>query len=603
MESVFGMAPEMELPAYLQALMHHLGSSYICLWSHLPHRHPHNNSVSSLLVFAGGFYHQHQPIPSSSSSSSPRSPPPSSAAANRHFQDYTRSTFTPIIDRVPGHAFLINHPYVELSELPELLRMASNLSQRLFYQTAVFMGCRSGEIELGWSNPTAQQMSIEGELMKLFPDDFSRLLTTTTAANNNNTGLPPRPSSSSTSSVRSSALSLDHNSPEYSSFLLNLTANTAATSSPAFHPPPPPRQPYAGLFPSTQMASMEDAAMTRALLAIFTSAPPTAAAAPSNHQGRGGGRMPRRTTTTTTAFKKFAAAATPPPPTRGVRVAGQSMFKRAITYYRRSFTTMTRSARDMSHQLPCSRPTTTQLHHMISERRRREKINDSFHSLRSLLPPDAKKDKASVLSRTKEYMSSLIAQVADLAERNRHLESKLDHLLNSRPLPPAATSSTVPVRIKAAAAAAAPEYSGPEGTIPCEQRVVDVRLRTVEETTTTSSEQHGRVVELQVSVGGGDQSSSSSLVSDVVIRVLEFLRQVNNVDLVALEANASTDTLGQPSAAASTAEPTPSISRAVFLLQIEGDDEWDEAAFQEAVRRVVADLAQSNHPLTLLQKA
>ncbi|CAL1357563.1 unnamed protein product [Linum trigynum] len=587
MESVFGMAPEMELPAYLQALMQHLGSSYICLWSHLPHRHPHNNSVSSLLVFAGGFYrpqlqhhdddHHHQPIPSSSSSSSPRSPPPSSsssaAAANRHFQDYTRSTFTPINDRVPGHAFLINHPYVELNESPELLRMASNLSQRLFYQeaeikTAVFMGCRSGEIELGWSNPTAQQlMSIEGEMMKLFPDDFSRLLTTTTTTANNITGLPPRPASSSTSSVRSSALSLDQNSPEYSSFLLNLTANTtaaASTSSPAFHPPPPPRQqqqqPYVGLFPSTHQmaASMEDAAMTRALLAVFTSHPPTAtaAAAPSNHQGR---RMPRRTTST--AFKKFAAAATPPPPpTRGVRAGGQSMFKRAITYYRRSFT-----ARDMS-QLACSRPTTTQLHHMISERRRREKINDSFHSLRSLLPPDAKKDKASVLSRTKEYMSSLIAQVADLAERNRHLESKLDQLLNSRrPLPPAATSSTVPVRIKAAAAA--PEYSGAEGTIPCEQiRVVDVRLRTVEETT---SEQHGRVVELHVTVGGGGDQSSSPLVSDVVIRVLEFLRQVNNVDLVALEANASTDTLRQLSAAASTAEPRPSISRAVFLLQIQ----------------------------------
>lgn len=35
-------------------------------------------------------------------------------------------------------------------------------------------------------------------------------------------------------------------------------------------------------------------------------------------------------------------------------------------------------------------PTATQLHHMISERKRREKLNDSFQALRSLLPPGTK---------------------------------------------------------------------------------------------------------------------------------------------------------------------------------------------------------------------
>ena len=37
-----------------------------------------------------------------------------------------------------------------------------------------------------------------------------------------------------------------------------------------------------------------------------------------------------------------------------------------------------------------SRPSNTQLHHMISERRRREKLNENFQALRALLPPGTK---------------------------------------------------------------------------------------------------------------------------------------------------------------------------------------------------------------------
>lgn len=36
------------------------------------------------------------------------------------------------------------------------------------------------------------------------------------------------------------------------------------------------------------------------------------------------------------------------------------------------------------------RPSNTQLHHMISERRRREKLNENFQALRALLPPGTK---------------------------------------------------------------------------------------------------------------------------------------------------------------------------------------------------------------------
>jgi hypothetical protein len=41
-------------------------------------------------------------------------------------------------------------------------------------------------------------------------------------------------------------------------------------------------------------------------------------------------------------------------------------------------------------ELAAPQPTSSQLHHMISERRRRERLNESFETLRALLPPGSK---------------------------------------------------------------------------------------------------------------------------------------------------------------------------------------------------------------------
>ncbi|XP_010483180.1 PREDICTED: putative transcription factor bHLH041 [Camelina sativa] len=64
-------------------------------------------------------------------------------------------------------------------------------------------------------------------------------------------------------------------------------------------------------------------------------------------------------------------------------------------------------------------------------------------------------------------------------------------------------------------------------------------------------------------------------VDDLMLRLLEFLKQINNVSLVSIEAR-------------SRARDS-SVVLVSLRLKIEG--EWDESAFQEAVRRVVADLA------------
>ncbi|EEC68185.1 hypothetical protein OsI_36141 [Oryza sativa Indica Group] len=62
-----------------------------------------------------------------------------------------------------------------------------------------------------------------------------------------------------------------------------------------------------------------------------------------------------------------------------------------------------------------------QLQHVLSERKRREKLNDSFKALRDVLPPATKKDKASVLMRAKDYVNVLKGRIAELEEKNRKL--------------------------------------------------------------------------------------------------------------------------------------------------------------------------------------
>lgn len=46
--------------------------------------------------------------------------------------------------------------------------------------------------------------------------------------------------------------------------------------------------------------------------------------------------------------------------------------------------------RTIRPQMQEIRSSSTQLHHMISERKRREKLNESFEALRALLPPGIK---------------------------------------------------------------------------------------------------------------------------------------------------------------------------------------------------------------------
>lgn len=71
-----------------------------------------------------------------------------------------------------------------------------------------------------------------------------------------------------------------------------------------------------------------------------------------------------------------------------------------------------------------------QQQHVLSERKRREKLNDSFKALRTVLPPSSKKDKASTLMRARDYVSTLQSRVSELEEKNRMMLVQLQHRRN-----------------------------------------------------------------------------------------------------------------------------------------------------------------------------
>ncbi|KAH7572125.1 hypothetical protein JRO89_XS04G0205900 [Xanthoceras sorbifolium] len=493
---------------FLRSVMQSFGCTYVCLWSYL--------QPPNCLLFWDGLYNEEN------------------NQAQRLFHQYCQSVF-PVsnYDCVPGLAFKNSQQYIELNE-SELQRLASNETQRQFYQEARI------------------KINMEMEMRNLFPvQDLSGQ----SPARELNLPLPTDPNrpSSSSSSLRS--LSMD--SQDSSSLMFNIPSTThlPETLKEVPHPLPPiiptttsPHQQAMRAFAQIRNLQLptpesEDAVMTRAILAVLTasSSSPSSSTSSSHHQPQPNLPAAYRITPKASAFKNYNLGLAPSTSQMRTSLRAQSMLKRAISFYKRL------NVARREHTL-ASRPTSTQLHHMISERKRREKLNESFLALRSLLPPGTKKDKASLLISTREHLRSLKAQVAELSERNQKLEAQLL---------PAASTSTEEAAVEAAS-----------GSTAANQRL-DIRITPVPESTLED-----RIIDLGLIV------TAESPMLDLVIRVLEFLKQVrNNVSLVSMEAN-------------SRIPESASFNHLIFRLRIIQGSDWDEPAFREAVRRVVADLAQ-----------
>ncbi|XP_022026776.2 putative transcription factor bHLH041 isoform X2 [Helianthus annuus] len=517
MDSIFNLE-ETRRSSLLQQIIESFGFAYVCLWSHFPQH-------SNCLIFIDGVYKEENNQTSSSSGS----------LALRSFLDYQKSMF--LVDnysrRVPGFAFMHNRTYMECKGF-ELSKMASNAAQLQFYQTAIFMGCDNGEIELGMSKDSSQ-INFEIELKKSFPGDFPQEVLGQSLDQT-------RPSSSS-SSLRS--LSME-NSADYPPFLFNMLQTTSNMAEIYGFKEPYLEQQAPNQTPSSStMRSPEDAlqqtlnqirtnqkipsreheeeAMTRAILAAISSSSP--ASSSSSHQ--------RRPPRVASAFKRYRSHLGP---TNQVQNR-QSLTRRSLSFFRNL--NEARAQQDY-RMAQTTRPTTNQLHHMMSERKRREKLNESFQALRSVLPPGSKKDKASVLSNIKEYIGSLKSQVEELKKRNKILEAEQP-------------GNDMPKQ----------DSSGFSG-----ERLI-IRITDVEESTSES-----QVVDVEVNVRG------ALILGDLVVRILEFMKQVENVTVMSIDARTQ------------LSETTQTIAnRVVLRLRIQGS-EWDRSNFQEAMKRVLDDLAQ-----------
>ncbi|XP_057433625.1 putative transcription factor bHLH041 [Lotus japonicus] len=518
MEGVFSLPAAARID-FIHSLVQSFGGSYICLWSH-------DAMSPNRLSFLDGFYNVSNISQPSSSLGT---------LAPQLFNQFQSLTFDVNDDRVPGLAFRNQWPYLELQQL-ELLRLASTELQAQFYQearikTAVFMGCNKGEIELGFLNMS--QADLQTALRSLFPEDFSRQ---TQQIDHNN------PPTSSSSSLRSPSTG----SPEYSSLLFN---NIPGTSSQPHFPETlrgalPPINPSTSphhhhhqqqaiqlqalaqttpiQFPTTP--NIEHDAIMRAILNVISPVP-------SQQQN-----LPYMVHPEATAFMRYSNRPDHITSSQmGSNLRRQSLMKRSFAFFR------SLNFVRMRERNQATRPSSTQLHHMISERRRREKLNENFQALRALLPPGTKKDKASILITAKETLSSLLAEIDKQAKRNQELTS----------LFPAKESTT-------------------EGTKATLSSSSNERFSVQVSNVLESSSSEERTVDLQVNLRG--QISQA----DVLIRLLEFLKQVHHVSLISMSTNAEGN----------------AIHQLTFRLRIIQGSEWDELAFQEAVRRVVADLAQ-----------
>ncbi|GAA0152267.1 basic helix-loop-helix transcription factor [Lithospermum erythrorhizon] len=536
MDSIF-LLGDGERSNILQHMMKLFGCTYICLWQYLP-------KPSNCLLFFDGVYRglANNNQPSSSS-------PAGGSRTQRLFDQYRLAVFN-IIDNngVPGLAFKNQSPFMEF-KLVDIQRLASIGVQLQFYQEAgvkmaVFMGCNNGEIEIGFNNDT--QVDLEMKMKNWFSEDFSALPRELLISLDQN-----RPSSSS-----SSMLSLSVDSSElYSPLLFNIPTSSYIQEPPSEsilnqtsidHSGPiqistPSAQSIQSLsrIRNVQLPNqeIEDDALRKAMLAVMTS--PSSSSSylqsqrniPTNYQ-----EQPNEAT----AFSRYNTRSSLLPTTSS-RTQKSNMFKRAITFYRGV------ALIQRQEQLQRGGPRSTL--HMISERKRREKLNESFQVLRKLLPPGTKKDKASVLASTTEYLTTLKSQVAELAQRNQILETQL----------------LVP-REKAT------EQEGGSSTASSSSRErVVVLIVPVDQSTS----EEGRVVDLQVAVLRGQSFS----MLDLAICVLEYLKLVNNVSVMSIQANTR-----------ALHDESSSMINISIRLRIEGD-EWDESAFQEAIRRVVADLS------------
>ncbi|XP_047151831.1 putative transcription factor bHLH041 [Vigna umbellata] len=519
MDAVFALS-QAPRAHFLRSLIQSFACTYVSLW-----QHSLLSKYISLFIFRlfflDGFYNALNNKPTSSQSL---------------FHQYGALTFDVSDDLenaftfsffyhfrcVPGLAFKNQLPYIQL-KLSDLLPITSTQIQAQFFQEAgiemaVFMGCKEGEIELGFSN--IPQADIETALKNLFPEDFYMRFQS----------IDQNPYSSSSSSFIISSTNTFNQSinvpgTSHSNFP---DALGVGPTQPISHQPLSQVIPFPSHLPTPEGEHQE---IVRALIRVLSS---------TSQQELSHQVLPHNS-----VKHPGAADVVRYIPDSNINPHMESNFSRR-NLQNTSFPLLknlnSKRMRER-HTIKPTHPISSQkYYHTVSERKRREKLSECFQELSALLPLGTKTNKRWVLTAAKETMRSLMVEIEELKMRNEQLMRVL---------------------------------SGKEVGSSREEdrgRSYNERLniRVLHASESSSSEE--QMVNLEVTVR--EQSSEVN----VLVRILEFLERVQNVTLISTNTNLH------------ITEGGTAINVLTFRLRIIEGSEWDEVGFEEAVRRVVADI-------------
>lgn len=186
--------------------------------------------------------------------------------------------------------------------------------------------------------------------------------------------------SSSSSSLRSFSVG----SPEHSSMVLNLSNSPnfqVSMRNQASIPIGTSNLPQ--LYALPPVINMDDLAVTKAMLAVLSSpvSQPHASSSPSSSSSSS---PSAHLSMQTGAFRRYSRALSPSMFIRKSRTQSQSLLKLSVVILRGI------NQQRIQAQLGETKPASSQLSHVMSERKRREKLNESFLALRSILPLGSK---------------------------------------------------------------------------------------------------------------------------------------------------------------------------------------------------------------------
>ncbi|XP_020592090.1 putative transcription factor bHLH041 [Phalaenopsis equestris] len=167
------------------------------------------------------------------------------------------------------------------------------------------------------------------------------------------------------------------------------------------------------------LSTMEDMALTRAMVSVISSSStPSSSSSATTYQRAQTSQKQANYYPSMSSFQPYSSSK-PPLMESHKNFHSQNMIKKSHNMLRN-----VNMLKDKG-KVEETQPSAYQMQHMVSERRRRERLNASFHSLWQLLPPVSKKDKTSVLCNTVSYIKTLKDEIYELEGNNRTVEENI----------------------------------------------------------------------------------------------------------------------------------------------------------------------------------